>query len=146
MDLWLVLVLYAIGVGLVVVESFTPGIIIGLIGVAVILVSTIYGFRLSTALGIAQIAGALLLGPALFHLGLRRLSLKSTLSQASSFSQDRAELVGMVGLAETDLRPSGIALIDGRRFDVVTRGEGVDRGSRVRVVKVEGIRVVVQAT
>ena len=53
-----------------------------------------------------------------------------------------AELVGRRGEAVTPLRPSGIALIDGRRVDVVAEGEFIERGRRVEVVKVEGNRVV----
>jgi membrane-bound serine protease (ClpP class) len=41
------------------------------------------------------------------------------------------------------LRPAGIARIDGRRVDVVSRGEMIESGSPVRVLSVEGNRVVV---
>jgi membrane-bound serine protease (ClpP class) len=54
-----------------------------------------------------------------------------------------ALLEGRVGLTLTPLRPSGAAEIEGRRVDVVTDGVFVDAGQRVRVVSVEGARVVV---
>ncbi|GAH71883.1 unnamed protein product [marine sediment metagenome] len=54
------------------------------------------------------------------------------------------ELVGREGVAETDLRPAGKARIDGRRVDVLTDGEYVDSGTRVKVVRVEGARVLVR--
>ena len=53
-------------------------------------------------------------------------------------------LNGRDGQALTQLRPSGTALIDGRRVDVVTEGGIVERGSSIRVVHVEGNRVVVR--
>jgi len=56
-----------------------------------------------------------------------------------------AFLVGKEGVALTPLRPSGAAEIDGLRVDVVTEGEFVAVGTGVRVVKVEGTRVVVKA-
>ena len=59
-------------------------------------------------------------------------------------TDDRDELVGKTGVAATPLRPSGAAEIAGRRVDVVTRGELIDAGTRVRVAHVEGARVVVE--
>jgi membrane-bound serine protease (ClpP class) len=41
------------------------------------------------------------------------------------------------------LRPAGHATIDGRRVDVVSRGEMIAEGVPVVVVEVEGNRVVV---
>lgn len=53
-------------------------------------------------------------------------------------------LVGCTGAALTDLRPGGFALIDGRRIDVITRGEGLPAGARVQVVADEGYRRIVR--
>jgi membrane-bound serine protease (ClpP class) len=53
--------------------------------------------------------------------------------------------VGQQGESLSDLRPTGIALIGGKRVDVVTRGELLERGSRVQVLMIEGNRVVVGA-
>ena len=55
-----------------------------------------------------------------------------------------ADLVGKDGVTQSQLRPVGVALIDGRRVDVVTEGGVVDPGARIRVVAVEGNRVVVR--
>jgi membrane-bound serine protease (ClpP class) len=49
------------------------------------------------------------------------------------------------GTALTNLRPSGTALIDGKRVDVVTNGSMIERGAEVKVIAVEGARVVVRA-
>lgn len=59
--------------------------------------------------------------------------------------QDQAltGLVGRVGTAETVLRPTGTMMLDGLRVDVVTEGEFVEAGARVRVLYVQGNRVVV---
>jgi membrane-bound serine protease (ClpP class) len=43
------------------------------------------------------------------------------------------------------LRPSGAAVINDKRVDVVTEGPFIDRGTPVRVVAVEGMRVVVRS-
>jgi membrane-bound serine protease (ClpP class) len=54
--------------------------------------------------------------------------------------------VGSVGIAHTMLRPSGKAEFDGLPCDVVTSGDFIDPGAKVRVVAVDGTRVVVEAT
>ena len=57
---------------------------------------------------------------------------------------DLAALLGLEGTAETDLRLAGKARIDGRIVDVVSAHAYLRRGVRVRVSKVEGVRVVVE--
>jgi membrane-bound serine protease (ClpP class) len=57
----------------------------------------------------------------------------------------REDLVGREGVARSQLRPSGTADFDGERLDVVTRGELVDAGSRIRVIENRGNRIVVRA-
>lgn len=67
-------------------------------------------------------------------------------SVASGLGLDHDNLVGLVGRtgkAATVLRPTGTVDIDGDRFDVVTEGEFIDSGSAVRVLYVQGNRVVV---
>ena len=49
------------------------------------------------------------------------------------------------GVAYTQLRPSGTALINGKRVDVVTEGSLIEKGTAIRVVDTEGLRVVVRA-
>jgi len=53
-------------------------------------------------------------------------------------------LLGAVGVAETQLRPAGRAKIGDRHVDVVTEGEYVQPGTRVRVVAVRGAAVIVR--
>ena len=55
----------------------------------------------------------------------------------------RSSLVGKSGIAVTTLRPAGIAEIEGKRVDVTTAGEFIQKGSRVTVVKAEGIQILV---
>jgi membrane-bound serine protease (ClpP class) len=56
----------------------------------------------------------------------------------------RDDLVGRVAVALTDLHPGGTVQLDGERLDVVTEGDYVGRGARVRVLRSEGYRLVVQ--
>jgi len=57
--------------------------------------------------------------------------------------QERRKLLGREGAAVTDLRPAGKAQIAGKRWDVVTDGGYVEEGEELRVVRVEGTRIVV---
>jgi len=57
----------------------------------------------------------------------------------------KEELVGKTGVAITTLRPSGIAEFDGRRVDVATAGEFIQKGETVTVVKAEGMHIRVRA-
>ena len=69
------------------------------------------------------------------------------ISSAGGFvaSDLHADLEGAEGIAVTDLRPAGAAEIDGRRYDVVSEAPYVESGTRIRVFKHEGYRIVVQA-
>lgn len=77
------------------------------------------------------------------------LVLRSTIGEHSgaesvpSQRRPRALLVGLEGVATTDLRPSGRVEIEGELLDVVARTDWVERGTRVRVVEVGGVRIVV---
>jgi membrane-bound serine protease (ClpP class) len=55
-----------------------------------------------------------------------------------------AHLVGVVGVALTDLRPSGTASLGDERRTVAAETGTIDAGTRVRVVAVEGYRIVVR--
>jgi membrane-bound serine protease (ClpP class) len=56
----------------------------------------------------------------------------------------RSDLIGKVGRAITDLRPSGTALFDDERVDVVSESSWITEGTPVRIVSAEGYRQVVR--
>lgn len=58
--------------------------------------------------------------------------------------ESRTDLTGVTGQAITDLRPSGMALIEGQRVDVVSQGEYIEAGAVIEVVHDEGYRRVVR--
>lgn len=61
-----------------------------------------------------------------------------------SAEENLDSFLGKTGIAQTTLRPAGIAEIEGRRVDVVSQGEYIEPASIVKVIKVEGRRIVVQ--
>ncbi len=54
-------------------------------------------------------------------------------------------LLGERGMAASVLRPAGIALLGGKRVDVVTLGDFIEKDTPVEVIQVDGNRVVVRA-
>ena len=69
---------------------------------------------------------------------------QSTSKRGFVSAQPRTELVGRTGIVTTELRPSGTADIDGKPVDVVSEGAFLPKGTQIRVVTVEGARVVVR--
>ena len=57
---------------------------------------------------------------------------------------ETASLVGVDGVAATDLKPSGSATINDRRVDVISSGVFISAGTSIVVTKHEGSRVVVE--
>ena len=55
-----------------------------------------------------------------------------------------SSLIGLDGVAATDLKPSGSATINDKRVDVISSGEFISAGSEIIVTKQEGSRVVVE--
>lgn len=108
--------------------------------------------EISTTAGMIFVAADVVLVPVVLFAGIKLLvkspaTLKTALSKADGYSSQPEELSGLVGLsgeALTDLRPAGIGLINGKRVDVVSRGEYISKKSEFIVHTVEGNRVVVK--
>ncbi len=64
------------------------------------------------------------------------------LGYESAVSRD--DLVGVVGTAITDLRPSGTALFGDERLDVVSESEWITEGTAIEVISAEGYRHIVR--
>lgn len=164
MEYWLIwsLVLFAVGLVIVVVEVIVPS--GGILGIAAFgaLVGSLYcAYQLNAWAAAALAAIELVCVPIVVVLAFkilpktslgRQLILspptppRATGSPAAAAGGDGySALVGVEGKAATMLRPSGTAEIGGRRVSVVTRGEMISLGSAVRVIEVEGNRVVVEA-
>jgi membrane-bound serine protease (ClpP class) len=53
-------------------------------------------------------------------------------------------LLGAVGVAKSDLAPEGIALVASEDWSALSEGAAIRRGSKVRVKRVEGVRLIVE--
>ena len=142
------------GVIMVLAEVLIPGGIVGGIGVVCLAAGVVLGFTHDPMFGFALLVGSVVFGIVVFWLWVKyfpksRIGREVFLTQDAhawhSYDDDTGELVGAVGVAHTPLRPSGTALVDGRRLDVVTRGEMISSKTPVTVVAVHGNRIIVEA-
>jgi len=58
----------------------------------------------------------------------------------------RRDHIGKIGVAKTDLLPAGAIELDGRKYEATAQGPAIDAKTPVRVVAVQGNRLVVRAT
>ncbi|HTA38914.1 MAG TPA: NfeD family protein, partial [Candidatus Acidoferrales bacterium] len=100
---------------------------------------------LATALVVTAIVFSLFVRAVPENAWMHRLALGSNQGPDFVTSRDFTDLRGQIGTADSFLRPAGIASIDGRRIDVLTEGEFIPQGTTVRVTRVEGARIFVEA-
>jgi membrane-bound serine protease (ClpP class) len=76
----------------------------------------------------------------------KKMELAAATSSAEGYttsSSDARALLGSMGVAETNLRPSGKGRFGDQLVDVVTEGDLIERGEPIKIVEVQGSRVVV---
>ena len=153
----LVIVLFIAGLIAILCEIFIPGGILGMIGVLLILASVISAFKnLGVNGGLIVLVIAAVIAPMTWFFGLgmfpksplgKYMTLKASARPEEGYRPldfDLQELVGAEGVAVTMLRPSGIAEINKKRYQVVTQGEILDKETKIKVLKVEENEIVVR--
>ncbi len=147
-------ILQLTGVGVIIAEIILPtGGILSIIACGVFGYSLYIVFTgISTTVGFTFAAGDLVLIPVLVIIGIKLLAkspatLRKTLSREDGVSSQSPELdkfQDMDGTAVTNLRPAGTAVIDGRRVDVVTQGEYLEKDTVISVYSVTGNQIIVR--
>ena len=150
--------LFVGGLIAIILEIFIPGGVIGTLGGIAVIASIILGFSESQTLGGVLLIAGVILVPTCLIAAMniapklpfsKKLFLQETLDADKGYistEKGLEALLGKKGVAITDLRPSGMVEIEGNRTDVVTSGDMIDKGVQVKVVQVEGNRVVVEAS
>jgi len=133
-------------------ETVLPGLIAGIVGficiaIGVVLAYLDLGVRTGNLVLLITLAG-LVAGWALYlkYFPQSRAA-KLIVSQRTigNIDAEQTALLNQTGTALTNLRPSGMASINGHRVDVVTEGGMIEQGATVKVVAIEGMRTVVRA-
>ena len=148
-------ILFILGLLLLVVEIFIPGFgIAGGSGLVLLILGIILTARTPLEAIVMVIILVLLIALALtiiFHSVKRgKLSKKLILWSAArheagfSSSADTSVLVGKEGVSLTVLRPAGSGEFEGKRLDVVTEGTFIESGTKIKIVRTEGRRIVVE--
>lgn len=148
----LVVTLLVVGAILLLLETILPGMIAGIVGGLCLLAGIVLGYyHFGPAIGTWILCGAVAGVIAGFCIWAKAFPTsrygKAFISQGvtGDIRAERPELLHQTGVAFTQLRPSGTALINGQRVDVVTEGALLEKGTAVKVVATEGLRVVVRA-
>ncbi|MEG8947035.1 NfeD family protein [Rosettibacter firmus] len=158
------ILIFALGVILLLVEIFViPGFgIFGIIGIILMIAGLFLGLLSDFSFvdwnlisyAIIQLA-ITFIGTGIIILALikylpkasmfNKLILQESVKEKSGYAlkEKFVNLIGKEGIALTDLRPAGTALIDGERIDVVTEGDFITNNSVIIVKKVEGSKIVV---
>ena len=140
------------GVLLILAEVFVPGGVVGTLGAIVMFAGIVAGFYRDLNFGLYLLLGAVVFGVVIFWLWLKyfprspmgkRLILQQDAKTWQGYDKDNQALLGQEGLTHSRLRPAGIAVIAGHRVDVVTQGEMIDENRPIRVLEIEGNRIVV---
>lgn len=157
MDYFLIFMLLAAGLFLLLMEIFIPS--YGLLSVGALgclFAGLFLAFRTNVTFGFVCLALVLVLLPIEIVIGIKlfphtwighrivigargRTKRSERSSNASLF-----ELEGREGTTATACRPSGVADIGDQRVDVVAEGTMIDANRPVKVVRVEGNRVVIR--
>lgn len=156
----LIIILFILGIALVVIEMVMPGIgVAGILGIISLIAGVILAAQVVSATVLALIIAAVLLIIAGMLVWLYKsatkggrvsklLMLNTKTGREEGYSSTTAtdDLLGLEGITTSLLRPAGTADFQGRKLDVVTDGEYIPKGTRVRIVQVEGFRIVVEKT
>jgi len=150
----LAIICFLLGLVLVIFEMFTPGFgVAGASGAVLLLLGILQTAKslfqavliLLIILIILGIAFSIVLNSALKGRLSKSLVLTDSLQKELGYigTEDMDFFLDKEGTAVTVLRPSGTADFNGIKLDVVSQSEFIPNGSKVKVIKVEGRRVVV---
>ena len=150
------LICLVLGLILMVCEMFTPGMgLPGLIGGLCLLGAIVLR---ADSLTTALITLILILLPLMIAAGIifrsfsggvlsrSRIVLKDSINgESTSLGDKKAQsLIGLEGKCVTDLRPVGVGEFSGRRLDIVSEGGFIQKGARVRITAIDGVRIMVK--
>lgn len=144
------IILYIIGIMAIVSEIFIPGIIIGICGAICMITSTVLAYHAGHNIlghvllicGVCSIPAFLITWYKVFS---KVFSINESEEGFSSADASLKDLISAEGVTITPLHPCGIARINGKKIDVITSGDMIKENTRIKVIEVEGNRVVVKA-
>ncbi len=154
-----IIICFLIGIGLLMLEAFLPGFgapgITGVILEVITLVMVWYEHGPLATLAVLLIVLlvlAIAISMSLKSATSGRISKSALIHHGTESNEDGYRstedlnvFLGKEGVTSTVLRPTGIADFEGVRLNVSSEGDFVAAGTRVRIVKVEGSKILVKA-
>ena len=148
----IIAILIAVGLALLFLEAILPGLITGALGLLSLGAAVVYAYmEFGTRTGNGALAIVLILlavGTILWVKFFPDSSFAKVFvstRQIGNIGAEKPELLGQTGTTVTALRPAGTCIINGKRIDVVAAdGTFVEKGTSVKVIELEGLRVVVR--
>lgn len=149
-----VVLLFAVGIVLIVLEVIIPGAILGTIGALLMLAGCVIAFTtFGTLGGIAAVTAAFAVGGLALYIEFRvlpktRIGKKAFLTKevtavAAAVGEEARGLVGQPAEAVTMLSPSGYVLVAGKRYEAFCRTGQVPAGSALEVTGADNFRLIV---
>ena len=146
---WIIL-LCVVGLVLVFAEMLMPGFgIFGILGAICLLgtsmlVAKVYGIAAFLITVVLLVIVFWVMIAIVKKTGLYNKVVLRDKQDMKDFDESTLEgMVGAEGLTQTTLRPFGVAVFDGKHIDVTSDGDFIDRGCKVRIVKISGKTVTV---
>lgn len=148
-----IIVLSVVGILAVLAELILPGGILGIVG-ALCLVSAVVMtfFEYGAAAGAGAVVVLFIFGIATLNWWMKyfhKLPLTRSLILNNETGRDgerdsRQDMIGQTGTTLTDITPSGHAIIEGKKIDVMTEGPSIPKGSDVEITATRGPSIIVR--
>ena len=148
--------IFFLGIVLLAIEIFViPGFgITGILGILGIVAGIFMSFGINNIAQATLVVFVSLIADIILIIILARFILKSkgfknivaletdTAGYHSSVSYDN--LLGCEGITDTFFRPSGNIIINDKKYDAITEGEFINKGVKIKVILVEGNKIVIK--
>jgi membrane-bound ClpP family serine protease len=156
--LWAI-VLLLLGLSCVVLEMFIPSAgMLGLLATFFIIAAIVLAFLSGPLTGAGMVLAVTILVPCLLGLAvkywpqtpmgkaimLKRPDADEVLPQTEAY-RGRQQLVGQNGIAQSNMLPSGVVVINGKTYDAISNGMPIEAGATIRVIGIDTQRLVVRA-
>lgn len=157
-DIWFMIALFIFGGILMILELIMPGFgVAGIAGIVSLIAGIVVGSSVLTSGQLAVviflvfvfivIMVVLLYRSAIRNGRLSRLLfLRTRASKDEGYTSSKSyeDMVGRVGVSTTNLRPSGTGDFDGIKMDIIADGQYIPKGTKIKIVRVEGFRILVE--
>lgn len=152
---WISLLIFVVGMILLVIEAIVPGFgLPGISGIIMIILGIIFAMdsletailSLSISIIITAIITVVLIKQGRSIEAFNRIILSTEQKDEKGYlsSSNQNQYLGKEGVAITNLRPSGIIKIDEDKLDALSEGKYISKGSEIKIVKVEGRKIIVR--